>query len=446
MPWLVMAWFAGTLIFWMRLTGGWVVAARMRSMLVRPASKEWQQKLDALKARLRISRPVRLFTSALVQVPTVVGWLRPVVLVPVGALAGLPPEHIEALLAHELAHIRRHDYLVNMLQSIAEALLFYHPAVWWISSHIRNERENCCDDVAVEISGDAFAYARALADLEQHRPAHLNPALAANGGSLPDRIARLLGSACPASASFPGMGAIVCGILILAAALAVSGQPAETRPAFEVASVKIRTGAAGPQTTTMDDEHGAVHYTNVSLKACILTAWGIKAYQLEGMEGRAPERYDIEARPDRPANATDLRTMLQPLLAERFGLRFHNGLKEMPVYKITVGSASRLHAVSKVEGGLEFTGGRNPHLVAQGMSMPRLADFLSGLMDRPVIDSTGKPGLFAFTLDWSVSSDQTGNEDAIFGALERVGLKAQSSKALVQTMIVDHVEKVPTGN
>jgi len=121
-------------------------------------------------------------------------------------------------------------------------------------------------------------------------------------------------------------------------------------------------------------------------------------------------------------------------------------LKEMPVYKITVGSASRLHAVSKVEGGLEFTGGRNPHLVAQGMSMPRLADFLSGLMDRPVIDSTGKPGLFAFTLDWSVSSDQTGNEDAIFGALERVGLKAQSSKALVQTMIVDHVEKVPTGN
>ena len=93
-----------------------------------------------------------LLVSALVQVPTVVGWLRPVVLVPVGALGGLPAEHLEALLLHELAHIRRHDYLVNILQSVAEALLFYHPAVWWVSGHIRAERELCCDDVAVSVS------------------------------------------------------------------------------------------------------------------------------------------------------------------------------------------------------------------------------------------------------------------------------------------------------
>ena len=132
LPWVVVVWLAGALVFWARLAGGWVVAARMRSMLVRRAPPEWQEILEKLGARIGLSRPVRLLVSALVQVPAVVGWLRPVVLVPVVALGGLPAEHLEALLLHELAHIRRHDYLFNILQSVAEALLFYHPAVWWV--------------------------------------------------------------------------------------------------------------------------------------------------------------------------------------------------------------------------------------------------------------------------------------------------------------------------
>ena len=142
--------------------------------------------LQKLGARIGLSRPVRLLVSALVQAPTVVGWLRPVMLVPVGALGGLPPEHLEALLLHELAHIRRHDYLVNILQSVAEALLFYHPAVWWVSVHIRAERELCCDDVAVSVSGDAFTYARALAQLEQYRPAHLGAVTHSGAVEWPD--------------------------------------------------------------------------------------------------------------------------------------------------------------------------------------------------------------------------------------------------------------------
>src|SRR5215472_2342318 len=100
------------------------------------------------------------------------------VLLPVGALGGVPAEHLEALLLHELAHIRRHDYLINILQSVAESLLFYHPAVWWVSRHIRAERELCCDDLAVSLTGDALTYARALAQLESYRPAHLQTAMA----------------------------------------------------------------------------------------------------------------------------------------------------------------------------------------------------------------------------------------------------------------------------
>src|SRR5207249_2224703 len=130
--------------------------------------------LCRLARRVQVPRPVRLLVSAIVQVPTVIGELRPIILMPIGALSGLPPDQVEGLLLHELAHIRRHDYLVNIFQSIVEALLFYHPGVWWISGHIRRERELCCDDLAVSVIGDVLTYARALAELESFRPAHAN--------------------------------------------------------------------------------------------------------------------------------------------------------------------------------------------------------------------------------------------------------------------------------
>ena len=97
---------------------------------------------------------MQLLQSTLVKVPTVIGWLRPVVLVPLCALSELSEDQLRAILAHELAHIRRNDYLVNLLQTLAETLLFYHPAVWWVSRCIRQERENCCDDVAAVIGGN----------------------------------------------------------------------------------------------------------------------------------------------------------------------------------------------------------------------------------------------------------------------------------------------------
>jgi beta-lactamase regulating signal transducer with metallopeptidase domain len=230
LPWVVIVWLFGAAVFWVRLAGGWVVAARMRSVLVRRAPPEWQEILGKLGARIGLSRPVRLLVSALVEVPTVVGWLRPVVLVPVGALGGLPAGHLEALLLHELAHIRRHDYLVNILQSAAEALLFYHPAVWWVSGHIRAERELCCDDVAVSVSGDALAYARALAQLESYRPAHLRAAVAANGGSLADRIARLLGQPRPAVRTGLGPGSLAVAVLLVARHTDCSASPARIPP------------------------------------------------------------------------------------------------------------------------------------------------------------------------------------------------------------------------
>ena len=190
MPGIVMAWFAGAATCSLRLLMGFISAAALRRSGHASVPTEWQQTLDRLIERMHVSRSVRLLATDRVDSPSVIGWLRPVILAPVGMLFGLAPEQVEALLAHELAHVRRHDYLVNVLQGIAESLLFYHPAVWWISHQIRTEREHCCDDLAVAASGDVLVYARALAELESMRPAHFKAALSANDGSLLRRIQR----------------------------------------------------------------------------------------------------------------------------------------------------------------------------------------------------------------------------------------------------------------
>ena len=164
----VFAWIAGMLVLSVRLAGGWLVARRMATRAVRPAADHVQAVARRLAERLALGRAVEVLESSAVAVPVLVGWLRPAVVFPVAALAGLSPVQIEALLAHELAHVRRHDYLVNLLQSFAEIVLFYHPAVWWLSRRVRTERELCCDDLAVGLC-DRLVYATALTDLAAMR-------------------------------------------------------------------------------------------------------------------------------------------------------------------------------------------------------------------------------------------------------------------------------------
>jgi beta-lactamase regulating signal transducer with metallopeptidase domain len=223
-PWLVMLWGMGVLALSIRLLGGWWLVRRIRDSLANAPLPEWQPRLVALSQRIGVSRPVRLFRSALVQVPTAIGWLHPVILLPASTLTGLSPRQIESILAHELAHIRRHDYVVNLLQSLVETLLFYHPGVWWVSNRIREERELCCDDLAVGVAGDAVLYAEALCQLERLRGEAAALAVAASGGSLLARITRLVG-ATPRShdqrsrglASVLGAGAVVALMLSPAA-------------------------------------------------------------------------------------------------------------------------------------------------------------------------------------------------------------------------------------
>jgi beta-lactamase regulating signal transducer with metallopeptidase domain len=193
LPAVIGFWFAGVLFLLCRLNLGLMATRKMKSLAGESTSSDIQHLLRALRIRLGIQRTVKLLNSARVQAPTVIGWLSPAILFPVGCLAGLSTLQIEAILAHELAHIRRHDYLVNLFQSVIETVLFYHPAVWWVSNQIRREREHCCDDLAVTVCGDRLAYAKALSSLEERRSPIPAGAFGATGGVLKMRIARLLG-------------------------------------------------------------------------------------------------------------------------------------------------------------------------------------------------------------------------------------------------------------
>jgi GWxTD domain-containing protein len=220
LPWLAPLWMAGVLLFQLRCLASWIAAGRLRRIGVCGPAQQWTEKLKELRARLRMTRPVTLLESCFAEVPVVIGHLRPVILMPVGLLAGLPAGQMEAILLHELAHIRRADYLVNLAQTLVEGLLFYHPAVWWISGVIRAERENCCDDLVVLTNGDAHEYAAALAALAENRWTMRETALAATGGNLVKRIRRLL--AQPEGPRTTVAPVLSVGILIVTGAVALA--------------------------------------------------------------------------------------------------------------------------------------------------------------------------------------------------------------------------------
>src|SRR5262249_32923114 len=213
---LVQIWFAGVLLFSIRTAGGLVVIARMRRLDTALVSGRLMVVCQQLQAKMGLTRAIRYCESLRLDAPAVAGWVRPVVFLPATALTGLSEAQLKTVIAHELAHVRRLDGLVNLFQIAVETLLFYHPGVWWISRRIRTEREHCCDDTAIEVCGNAVDYARALTLRGEWRTAPAM-AMAANANPLAGRIARLLG--ITKSGSGLRSAGLAAGVLCLTAAL-----------------------------------------------------------------------------------------------------------------------------------------------------------------------------------------------------------------------------------
>jgi TonB family protein len=275
-----------------QLLAGWVHIVRIRRRAQPPQVREWVTTVADLAGRLGIRRSVLLLESTLVGLPVMVGWLRPVILVPVSVFAGLTPDQIAAILAHELAHVRRGDYVVNALQRVVEIALFYHPAVWWVSACVRREREHCCDDLAAPLSSSRLTYARALLALEEHR-GHV-PALAmgATGTGLFARIRRIVD---PAATSHPALSKgsampIVLSLVAFALTAGIAAVPTGAHAPQARGSIRGTVtdqqggrapgvtitvepiSAVGPRRTTVSDGSGQFAVTDVPDGSYVLTA------------------------------------------------------------------------------------------------------------------------------------------------------------------------------
>ena len=225
--WLLTLWLIGACLLLVRAVAAWLRARRLVSRRLSPLPPEISLAAQRLALSLGVKR-VRFHASARVASALVFGWLKPVIVLPAAAIGRLSEAEIEALLAHELAHVMRHDFLVNLLQTFAECVLFYHPCVWWVSARMRHERELCCDDVAVAVCRDEILYSKALLRLEELR---MEPALAATGGRLRDRIQRLLNTPETSRLSAAPVVALALLIGVSVALLAQNPPPAPEPPA-----------------------------------------------------------------------------------------------------------------------------------------------------------------------------------------------------------------------
>jgi bla regulator protein BlaR1 len=192
--WILVFWFGFFCLKCLRVFRQFGELHRLMNYRTGPVPEEWKNRFTVLKEQLGIRQAVAFMESQLAAVPCAAGFLRPVILIPVGLLANLPPDQIDAILLHELAHIKRRDFVINLLQTFVETLFFFNPALLWMSSIIREERENCCDDLALSISKDRPSLVRALLSISQHTSANeLSAAFSGRKNSVLKRAQRILG-------------------------------------------------------------------------------------------------------------------------------------------------------------------------------------------------------------------------------------------------------------
>ena len=259
MPSLVLAWSAGVALMSLRLLLGLAWVARLRRQAV-AAPAVWQQRLDVLALRMGLRSPVPLRLHAALASPVTVGFFRPLVLLPASLLSGMPVPLLEALLAHELAHVRRWDYLVNLLQSVAEALLFFHPVVWWLSARLRVERELVADALAAQSLQDRAQLASALhqLSLQPATPGHDGLLLSARGGALLTRIQRLMAPAPTLMSGRAGWKLALPAMLLAGATLLAQAPRQSTPPIRLVAASMLALPVNARHMLVIDDASGKV--------------------------------------------------------------------------------------------------------------------------------------------------------------------------------------------
>jgi beta-lactamase regulating signal transducer with metallopeptidase domain/WD40 repeat protein/HEAT repeat protein len=283
LSWIVAGWSLGVLMCSFRPLLSWHTLWRLKRVGISRVADDVLALLNRLSSQLGLDRQVRVLQSTLAQVPIVVGYFQPVILLPISLVTNIPTAHLEAILAHELAHIRRHDFIVNLLQALVETVFFYHPAVWWLSRRVRVEREHCCDDLVVALLGNRVEYGRALVAAEELRGRSPVLALGVRDGSLLVRIRRIVRDGPEQAPTrlrdrWPAV-CLACGCAILAmtalwfemGSVAAQAQP---NPETEIEKLLDQLASAELQSLDVITGGGIFHQANSAPPALHVTLWG----------------------------------------------------------------------------------------------------------------------------------------------------------------------------
>jgi bla regulator protein blaR1 len=428
-----------------------------------------------------LGAPVTTMSSPALLEPGVFGIFRPLLLLPEGIVARLAPQQLEAIIAHELCHIRRRDNLAATVHMVVESIFWFHPLVWWIGSRLVDERERACDEEVLRQGSAPEVYAEGILNVcKFYVESPLTCVSGVTGADLKKRIETIMTHRIGRNMGF-GKRLILAASCAAAFALPITIGllNAQSRPQFEVASIKLNT-SGGNNAMIGSHSPGTFNADNYPVLGLIAGAYNVQPFQITGAPGWIEStRYDIIANPSvnpvkKPMTGesmmkdkAEMDLMLQSLLEERFQLRFHRETKELPVYALAIAKGGlKLQAGTCAEydpnnppprpapgqkrpsfcGNLS-AGGRGPtqKLDAFAITMTQFLGFLPNYTKRVVIDKTGFTGTFdahfVFALDGAPPQDDN-PAPSLFTALEeQLGLKLESTKGPVEILVIDHVER-----
>jgi uncharacterized protein (TIGR03435 family) len=420
--------------------------------------------------------PIRALCSRTSFEPGVFGVFRPVLLLPEGIFERLAAGQLQAVIAHELCHVRHWDNPIAAMHMFVETVFWFHPLVWWIGKRMVEERERACDEEVLRLGSEPRVYAEGILNVcRSYLSSPLACASGVTGSDLKRRIEAIVTNRAARHLDIRRkILLIAAGAMALIGPIAVGTfgalpsraqtQAETTAPAFEAASVKPHKDT-GKRDRTRSIEPGRITVVDASLGEFISFAYDVKRYQISGpdwiVNDRNADTYNVIATTGKAASVPEIKRMLQTLLAERFHLSLHREVKELPVFALQI-----------AKGGPKFKepgdGGENTvrpnddgSLAFENYSMSDLAGWLTGLpsMERPVIDRTGLAGSFSFhgnLFDLAKGADpgemkrtmvSSDAADTLRAALPEVlGLKLEAQKAPIEILVIDHAEKVPTEN
>ena len=459
----------GAVIDWILVLGAvWAIGVAVQ--LVR-----WYAQWLSIRRGLRtavalpIAAPIPVLSVETQLEPGVFGIFRPRLLLPRGIESLLTNAEWDAILAHELCHVRRRDNLTAALHMLVESVFWFYPPVRWVGAKLLAERERACDEEVLRLGNSPGVYARGILRVcESYVESPVPCAAGVTGAELRQRIGEIL--AAPSPLQLSPMRRLALTLVCLAGAatpvvLGILNAPRVRAQSvmeknsyrFEVASIRPNTGEG--RGTSINTSPASFRATNITLQNLIQFSYGVQDYQVTGGPGwLRDDRFDIVAKYESAENgavgALDqkagekrnerIRAALRDLLADRFQLRVHQESKELPIYALVIDKGGPKVKVSVDGGGSMNTNQSNGtgRMTGQGVPISTLANALSGTMRRPVRDETGLREIYDFTLDWTDNQSAEGAGLTIFSAVrEQLGLRLESKKGPVNIYVVDSAAK-----